>query len=226
MFSDAGFGTPPQHRISRRGRRAACGPRRSWRPIEQATMAYGHGISVNLVQLARAYTIFATDGELKPVTLFKTDGAGRRAAGDQAARPRARCAGCSSSATQPGGTAPKAQVAGYRVAGKTGTAHKLEGRGYAQQVRLVVRRLRAGVASAADRRGDDRRARRRPVLRRRRRRAGVLERHRCRRCACSACRPTRRSNNVILPPDGSRDSRGNVTASATLARARRSIRRC
>ena len=37
-------------------------------------MAYGHGISVNLVQLARAYTMFATDGELKPATLFKTDG--------------------------------------------------------------------------------------------------------------------------------------------------------
>ena len=47
-------------------------------------------------------------------------------------------------ATQPGGTAPKAQVVGYRVAGKTGTAHKLEGRGYAEQVRVVVRRLRAG----------------------------------------------------------------------------------
>ena len=42
---------------------------KTWRPIEQATMAYGHGISVNLLQLARAYTIFASDGELKPVSL-------------------------------------------------------------------------------------------------------------------------------------------------------------
>jgi len=49
-------------------------PAKSWKPIEQATISYGHGISVNLVQLARAYTIFATDGELKPATLFKVNG--------------------------------------------------------------------------------------------------------------------------------------------------------
>ena len=52
-------------------------------------------------------------------------------------------------AVQPGGTAPKAQVAGYRVAGKTGTAHKLEDGGYAEQVRLVLRRLRAGRPTRA-----------------------------------------------------------------------------
>ena len=51
-----------------------CATAGSWRPIEQATISYGHGISTNLVQLARAYTIFATDGELMPVTLVKTAG--------------------------------------------------------------------------------------------------------------------------------------------------------
>ncbi len=66
-LSDAGLRHAAQHRLSRARSPGACGPRRRWRPIEQATMAYGHGISVNLVQLARAYTIFATDGELKPV---------------------------------------------------------------------------------------------------------------------------------------------------------------
>ncbi|HLY96313.1 MAG: peptidoglycan D,D-transpeptidase FtsI family protein, partial [Sideroxydans sp.] len=44
---------------------------RKWRPIEQATMSYGNGISVNLLQLARAYTVFANNGELKPITLLK-----------------------------------------------------------------------------------------------------------------------------------------------------------
>ena len=129
MFSDAGFGTPPRTgfpgEVAGRLR-----PAKSWRPIEQATMSYGHGLSVNLVQLARAYTIFASDGELKPVTLFKTDGpiAGRPVVSPQTARAVRHMLEL---ATLPGGTAPKAQVAGYRVAGKTGTARKLEGRTYA-----------------------------------------------------------------------------------------------
>src|SRR5438046_9733727 len=71
MLSDAGFGTAPRTgfpgEVSGRLR-----PAKSWKPIEQATMSYGHGLSVNLVQLARAYTIFADDGALKPVTLLKT----------------------------------------------------------------------------------------------------------------------------------------------------------
>jgi cell division protein FtsI (penicillin-binding protein 3) len=127
-FSDAGFGTPPRTgfpgEVAGRLR-----PAKSWRPIEQATMSYGHGLSVNLVQLARAYTIFADDGELKPVTLFKTDGpvAGRPVVSAQTARAVRHMLEL---ATQPGGTAPKAQVSGYRVAGKTGTARKLEGRNY------------------------------------------------------------------------------------------------
>ena len=42
--------------------RAACGRAKTWRPIEQATISYGHGISVTLMQLARAYSVFANDG--------------------------------------------------------------------------------------------------------------------------------------------------------------------
>src|SRR6202043_3316735 len=92
-------------------------------------MAFGHGISVNLVQLARAYTVFATDGELKPVSLLKVDApvAGRPVLKPQTARAVRHML---EMVVLPGGTAPKAQVAGYRVAGKTGTAHKLEGRVY------------------------------------------------------------------------------------------------
>ena len=98
---------------------------KTWRPIEQATMSYGHGISVNLLQLARAYTTFAGDGELKPVSLLKLDGPakGKKVFSDRTAKAlRAML----ETVVQPGGTAPLAQVAGYRVAGKTGTAHKLE----------------------------------------------------------------------------------------------------
>lgn len=98
---------------------------KTWQPIEQATMAYGHGLSVNLLQLARAYTIFANDGELKPVSLLKLDApvAGKKVFSERTSRA---VRDMLEMVVLPGGTAPLAQVAGYRVAGKTGTAHKLE----------------------------------------------------------------------------------------------------
>jgi cell division protein FtsI (penicillin-binding protein 3) len=98
---------------------------KTWRPIEQATMAYGHGISVNLLQLARAYTIFASDGELKPISLLKLNApvTGKKVFSDHTVLEMRRMM---ETVVLPGGTAPLAQVAGYRVAGKTGTAHKLE----------------------------------------------------------------------------------------------------
>ncbi|NUT16908.1 MAG: penicillin-binding protein 2 [Cupriavidus sp.] len=104
-------------------------PYKSWRPIEQATMSYGYGLSVSLFQMAHAYTIFAHDGELIPVTMFRASGpaTGERILSPQVARDvRAML----ETVTAPGGTAPEAQVMGYRVGGKTGTAYKHEGRGY------------------------------------------------------------------------------------------------
>jgi cell division protein FtsI (penicillin-binding protein 3) len=127
-LSEAGFGAAPKTGFPGEvGGRLR--PAKTWKPIEQATIAYGHGISVNLVQLARAYTIFATEGELKPATLLKTSGpvAGRTVLKPETALEVRHMLEL---AVQPGGTAPKAQVPGYRVAGKTGTAHKLEGRAY------------------------------------------------------------------------------------------------
>jgi len=93
-------------------------------------MSYGHGISVSLLQLARAYLIFATDGSLRPATLVRRE---EPADAVQVIPPPVAQAvrRMLEMAAQPGGTAPHAQVIGYRVAGKTGTAHKLEGKEYA-----------------------------------------------------------------------------------------------
>jgi cell division protein FtsI (penicillin-binding protein 3) len=105
-------------------------PWKHWRPIEQATMAYGHGISVTLIQLARAYQVFARDGDLLPLSLARGEGGatvGERVFSPQTAREMRSML---EMVVQAGGTAPKAQVPGYRVAGKTGTAYKLDGGRY------------------------------------------------------------------------------------------------
>lgn len=102
---------------------------KNWRPIEQATMSFGNGISVTLLQLARAYTVFANDGELKPVSLLKLNDA---PVGSQvfSAKTAHEVKDMLEMVVSPGGTALKAQVLGYRVAGKTGTTHKLGPHGY------------------------------------------------------------------------------------------------
>ncbi|MBK7023816.1 MAG: penicillin-binding protein 2 [Sulfuritalea sp.] len=132
MFDSLGFGAPLKlgfpGEVGGRLR-----PAKSWRPIEQATMAYGHGISVTLIQLARAYQVFARDGDLVPLSLARLDApplAGKQVFSAQTAREVRTML---EMAVQPGGTAPKAQIPGYRVAGKTGTAHKLEGGAYASK---------------------------------------------------------------------------------------------
>lgn len=104
-------------------------PYKTWRPIEQATMSYGHGISVTLLQLARAYTVFANEGEIKPVSLTKLK---EPSVGHQvfSAKVANDVKAMLELVVQPGGTALRAQVAGYRVGGKTGTAHKIGPKGY------------------------------------------------------------------------------------------------
>ena len=104
-------------------------PYKTWRPIEQATMSFGHGISVTLLQLARAYTVFANEGELKPVSLTKLTESpvGHQVFSAQVAND---VKDMLELVVQPGGTALRAQVAGYRVGGKTGTAHKIGAHGY------------------------------------------------------------------------------------------------
>ncbi|HSV35478.1 MAG TPA: penicillin-binding protein 2 [Ramlibacter sp.] len=131
MYSQVGFGQKPQLPFPG----AVSGKLRAhktWRPIEQATMSYGYGLSGSLFQLARAYTAFARDGDLVPVTLLKSQEA---VAGVRVMDPKTAQAvrHMLQLATQSGGTAPKAQTMGYSVGGKTGTAHKQEGKGYADK---------------------------------------------------------------------------------------------
>jgi cell division protein FtsI (penicillin-binding protein 3) len=165
MFTAVGLGQKPQLGfpgvVTGRLR-----PYKSWRRIEQVTMSYGYGLSASLFQLAHAYTIFARDGELIPVTLikrddplaeprhlgvggkvpkaFKTaarvdDGTDVQATDDPTPVHGVRVISPETArevrhmlnlVTLAGGTAPKAQAPGYSVGGKTGTAHKQEGKGY------------------------------------------------------------------------------------------------
>lgn len=126
----AGFGRAPQTGFPGEAHGRLRAPQ-TWRPIEKATMSYGYGLSVNLVQLARAYTVFANRGNLVDVTLFKNDGAARQSrvySPDtvNAVLPMLE------RATHRDGTAPQSQIVGYRVAGKTGTAKKLAGAVYSE----------------------------------------------------------------------------------------------
>ena len=127
-FSQAGFGQKPQIAfpgvVSGRLR-----PYKTWRPIEQATMAYGYGLSASLFQMARAYTVFGHDGQIIPATLLKSD---QPAVGVQvfSARTAGEIRKMLQMAAGPGGTGQKAQTLGYSVGGKSGTAYKQVGKGY------------------------------------------------------------------------------------------------
>ncbi len=97
----------------------------TWKPVEHATMAYGYGLSVSLLQLTRAYMAFANDGEVMPLSFLKREPQeimGVRVFSPGVAR---EVRAMMETVTQEGGTGMRTRVPGYRVAGKTGTAHKL-----------------------------------------------------------------------------------------------------
>ena len=145
LYASVGFGQKPQ--LDFPG--AVTGklrPHKTWRPIEQATMSYGYGVSASLFQLARAYTVFARDGELIPVSILKRQEpvAGLRVVSPKTAKDVREMLRM---AAGPGGTAQKAQTIGYSVGGKTGTARKQEGKSY------VTNKYRAwfvGLAPVSD----------------------------------------------------------------------------
>ena len=130
LYNELGFGVAPKTGFPGEAT-GKLHPLKTWKPIEQATMGFGYGISVSALQLARAYTIFTNDGVLLPVTFLKRDGdvIGKQIISSKTARTMAQML---ETVTQQGGTATKGQVSGYRVGGKTGTSHKLVNGQYAE----------------------------------------------------------------------------------------------
>jgi len=129
LYSRVGFGQKPQIHFPG----AVTGrlrPYKTWRPIEQATMSYGYGLSASLLQISRAYTTFARDGEVIPLSMLRHEEpvSGQRVFSPAVAREVRKML---QMAAGEGGTASKAQTQGYSVGGKSGTAHKQEGAGYA-----------------------------------------------------------------------------------------------
>ncbi|SEQ95378.1 peptidoglycan D,D-transpeptidase FtsI family protein [Giesbergeria anulus] len=128
-FSAAGFGQKPQiafpGAVSGRLR-----PYKTWRPVEQATMSYGYGLSASLFQMARSYTVFAHDGRIIPATMLKSS---EPAVGVPVFSPKtaSQIRKMLQMAAGPGGTGQRAQTQGYSVGGKSGTARKQIGKSYA-----------------------------------------------------------------------------------------------
>jgi cell division protein FtsI (penicillin-binding protein 3) len=124
LYTALGFGIKPQLEfpVAASGRLR---PAKKWKRVEQATASYGMGLSVSLVQLARAYSVFARDGEIVPITLLQQGApvAGQRVMSVETARQMRQMLAM---AVQPGGTAPKAEAVGYSVGGKTGTARRYD----------------------------------------------------------------------------------------------------
>ena len=123
MYTKLGFGQAPRYGFPG----AAAGrvrPWKTWKPIEYANMAFGHGLSVSLLQMARSYMIFARNGDIIPLSFLKVD---EEPVGQQIISPKtaAQVRTMMESVVGPEGTASKAQVAGYRIGGKTGTAEKI-----------------------------------------------------------------------------------------------------
>jgi len=117
-----------------------------WNAIETATLAFGYGVSVTPLQLAQAYAVLATGGIKRSVT-FLRDGEVTEERRVMPAAVTRQVIAMLEQAAGPNGTAPRARVAGYRVAGKTGTVKKSIAGGYASHHYLAVF---AGIAPASD----------------------------------------------------------------------------
>ncbi len=131
MLRSVGFGQPTGAQLPGEVDGVLNPPSR-WVPVEQATISYGYGISVTPMQLARAYVALANDGVELPLTLEAVDAPppGQRVMSVTTAR---RIQSMLELAVSDAGTGARAQVADYRVAGKTGTVRKLTANGYSEE---------------------------------------------------------------------------------------------
>ncbi len=109
----------------------------NWSEVELATMSFGHGIAVTALQLAQAYSVLAAGGVLRPISFQKVEDAisGRQVLPPEIVEKINRML---ETVVEEGGTGLKAAVTGYRVAGKTGTAHKAVAGGYAEDRYMSV----------------------------------------------------------------------------------------
>src|SRR5690606_24670664 len=130
-----GFGSPPGTGFPGEAS-GLMPPRPPQRPAERAALAYGYGLSVTPLQLASAYATIAADGVRRPVSFLALPEppTGEEVISPEVARQvRAMMA----MVVAEGGTAPQARVAGYRVAGKTGTSRKAIAGGYDDKAHLA-----------------------------------------------------------------------------------------
>ena len=133
LYTKLGFGRPVS--IGFPGATAGrLRPAKTWRPIEQATISYGHGVTVSLIQLARAYTALARNGDVIDLTLYKR-AEGEVVKGEQVYKPETARSmrAMMMNTVRSGGTASIVKVVGYTVAGKTGTANKVENGRYGEK---------------------------------------------------------------------------------------------
>ncbi len=131
-FNALGFGQAPNLGVPGEGK-GRLRHWKNWRSVEQATMSYGHGISVSLLQLARAYSVFARSGDLVSLSFKKSNvvkRSGQSVFSDQTVREMRAILELT---TQEGGTGVQARVPGYRVGVKTGTANKIESGSYVKK---------------------------------------------------------------------------------------------
>ena len=125
--------------------------RDNWKDIETATMSYGYGLSVTAVQLAQAYAVLANKGVSRPLTLLKSEDPEYQNMMNSDvvidSKYVSQLVDMLETVISPKGTARRAAVPGYRVAGKTGTVHKILKGAYTEDRYLA---LFAGFAPVKD----------------------------------------------------------------------------
>jgi cell division protein FtsI (penicillin-binding protein 3) len=135
-FSEYGFGEPPGVSFPAVSS-GYLSYYADWQPLDHATIAFGYGLSVSTLQLARAYSIFANGGLLQPVSLLKLDQPPQTVRAMKASTAK-QVLGWMEQVVGPGGTARQAAITGYRVAGKTGTGKKSAPGGYSKDNYIAV----------------------------------------------------------------------------------------